>query len=351
MEKSSTESSSDEWRNRRIVTRSTYAGAQSTRSGGVLYAKRRSDKQSVDAVIIAILLAPVMCAALSIAFISHAFSLREKKVSEVAAPVIVVTPTDMPPVGKKSILLLGSDQRIDDPGYRTDVILYITIDTEQKKVSVISFPRDLWVEPPDLYGMKINQLHAIGGFESLAGMFEDNFGIRPDYYVMTNFDNFVSIIDSLGGIDVEIGQELTDDCDLPQAVNGDCAVTPGTLHMDGATALWYVRSRHTSSDYDRMRRMQEVLYGVFKRMMSLNAITRLPELFNTYSKSVETNLKLQDILPLVPSAVKAFGDSSRIRQFAINEDSATPSWSWDGMWILLPDQEAIQAITTEAEAK
>lgn len=251
----------------------------------------------------------------------------------------------------RSILLLGSDQRPNDSGYRTDVILYITIDSDKQKISIISFPRDLWVRVPGLYEMKINQVHALGGFDAVAGLFEENFGIRPDYYVLTNFEGFTGIIDSLNGVDVQIAQELTDDCDLPQAVDGDCTVYPGVSHMDGATALWYVRSRHTSSDYDRMRRMQEVSFAIFSRLMSLNAISHLPDLYDSYQDMVQTNVTVQDALPLLPLAKKAFDDSSIISRYAIDEDYATESWSWDGMWILLPDEAAINQLIREAGAK
>ena len=72
-----------------------------------------------------------------------------------------------------------------------------------------------------------------------------------------DFQGFKGIIDSLGGINVNVGSYLSDNCDLPQAVDRYCTVYPGVMNMDGGTALWYVRSRHTSSDIDRNRRQQD----------------------------------------------------------------------------------------------
>ena len=149
--------------------------------------------------------------------------------------------------GQINFLLLGSDQRPNEGGFRTDAILMVMLDSETKSVSVVSFPRDLWVQVPSLYEMKINQVYELGGFDATAEMFEANFDIRPDYFVLTNFAGFMQFIDNRGGVDVNVGQPLMDDCDLPQQVDGDCTVQPGVLHMDGATALWYVRSRQTTS--------------------------------------------------------------------------------------------------------
>jgi polyisoprenyl-teichoic acid--peptidoglycan teichoic acid transferase len=253
--------------------------------------------------------------------------------------------SDLPPL---RVLLLGSDQRGDDPGYRTDVIVLVSIDPATLTASAVSFPRDLWVEPPSLYGMKINMIQGIGGYDALAEMFETSFGVRPDGYVLVNFSGFTHLIDSLGGIDVQVGQSLTDSCDLPQEPDGVCAVEPGVVHMDGPTALWYARSRDTSSDFDRLRRAQEVVQAVFSRLMHLDVLAHLPETYAALTQDVETNLALDQITPLVPLAVTLFQDPQRIHRYVINEDQAYPSWSWDGMWILVPDLDAIRGVLREA---
>jgi LCP family protein required for cell wall assembly len=252
------------------------------------------------------------------------------------------------PTGQTTILLLGSDQREGDPGYRTDVIVLLLVDADQSVVSAVSFPRDLWVAVPSLYEMKINQVHGIGGFDATAEMMEANFGVRPDYFVLTNFSGFTGIIDRLEGVDVTVEQSLTDRCDLPQAVGGDCTVDPGTVHMDGATALWYIRSRSTSSDYDRLRRAQEVLVGAFGRLMNLKAYKHIPEIYGEFTENVETNMDAAQITSLLPVAVKIFRDPGLIQRFAITEEQATPSWSWNGMWILLPIPDAIQGVLAQA---
>lgn len=253
--------------------------------------------------------------------------------------------------GKMSVLLLGSDQRPDDGGFRTDAILLVTFDSNDKTVSVVSFPRDLWVQVPSLYEMKINQVFELGGFDATAEMMDANFGVRPDYYVMTNFAGFMQFIDNRGGIDVNVGQPLTDDCDLPQQVDGDCTVQPGELHMDGPTALWYVRSRQTTSDLDRLRREQEVLYALIKKLINFKTIEQLSSIKAEVAENVETNFTVEQGFTLLPFITTVLNNEGKISHFAITEDHATPSWSWNGMWILLPDYNAIDNILVQAGAK
>jgi polyisoprenyl-teichoic acid--peptidoglycan teichoic acid transferase len=251
------------------------------------------------------------------------------------------------PEGTLNILVLGTDFR-PGSGFRTDVILLVSIHQSEGTVSVVSFPRDLYVTIPGWGTNRINTAFPHGGFAMMADTFEYNFGVRPTHYIMTNFQGFTGIIDSLGGINVNVGQYLSDKCDLPQAVNTYCAVNPGVVTMDGPTALWYVRSRYTTSDFERGRRAQEVLYGIFDKLMSLNAVTRLPELFAAYQSSVETNLGLDTVAPLLPIASQVIGDSNRVRRYAIGPGQVSNWITSEGAMVLLPNYYAIQAILNEA---
>lgn len=252
------------------------------------------------------------------------------------------------PHGQMKILLLGSDQREGDSGYRTDVIILVVIDTDKNTVTAVSFPRDLWVKTTSAGEMKINQVMQMTGFEGMANMFALNFGVKPDYYVLTNFDGFTQFIDNRGGVEVHVAQELTDDCDLPQGLDGDCTVVPGTVHMDGPTALWYVRSRHTSSDIDRLRRAQEVVMAVAKKVVSWQSIPVLMEIKSEVEDNVETNISLEQALSLMPLAANVIDSPDRIQRVSITEEYAAESMSWDGMWILLPDNQAIRRLLLDA---
>lgn len=259
---------------------------------------------------------------------------------------IPVTEKQMP--GTVNLLILGNDSRPNEGGFRTDVIMFVSINPAKGRVSVISFPRDLYITIPGWTTQRINTAFIYGGFPLLAETFNYNFGIRPQYYIMTNFQGFTGIIDSLGGINVNVGAYLSDECDLRIAVAGRCTVKPGVITMDGATALWYVRSRHTTSDFDRTRRAQEVLYGLFTRFMHIDALTRLPEFYASYQKSVQTNMTLEEMLPLLPIASQVLGDSSRIHRYAVTPYMVSNFITEGGAMVLLPNYNAINAMINEA---
>lgn len=249
------------------------------------------------------------------------------------------------PLGQINILLLGSDQRPDDGGFRTDTIMLLTVNPAQNTVRLTSFPRDLFVYIPGWTMQRINTAMAYGGFDLLALTFEYNFGVRPDYYVMINFAAFQQTVDSLGGVDVYVAWELTDHRDG----YGDYTVPAGLVHMDGETALWYVRSRYTSNDFDRTRRQQEVLQALFQRILSLNGIQRAPELFNIYRQNVTMNLTLDKITALLPTAAQVSSDYSKIQRLAVGPQQVS---NWvvpsTGAQVLLPDREAVMEVMRQA---
>lgn len=255
------------------------------------------------------------------------------------------TPPWVKAPGQVDILLLGSDQR-QDAGFRTDVILWISLNPSTDKVVVVSFPRDLWVYIPGWQMNRINSAHQLG-FGVTQAMFEYNFGIRPDHYVLANFDGFRAIINTLGGVDIYAAQNLTDRCDPPLSTTGYCSVGPGYVHMDASLALWYVRSRYSSSDIDRLRRAQEVLQGIFLKLMSLDAINRADELYALFSYSVQSDMTLADMLPLLPLAAKV-RDTNLVRQYSIGWAEVTPWINEEGSQVLLPNMDAVNALLQQS---
>lgn len=253
------------------------------------------------------------------------------------------TPTGERPLGQKLILILGSDWR-PDSGYRTDVILLMAVNPYDGTVKLLSFPRDLYIEIPNYGYERINVVQQLGGFELTASTFEYNFGIRPDFYIMTNFQGFQYIVDTLGGININVRQDLSDECKLPIAINGICTMSAGQQWMDGQTALWYVRSRHSSSDFDRERRSQEVLEALFFKLMNMNAVMRAPEIYTLLSSSVETNLALTDMVGMLTIAPSIFSDPGRVKQLTITPNEVYDYITPGGAMVLIPDYNAIQSL-------
>jgi hypothetical protein len=180
-----------------------------------------------------------------------------------------------------------------------------------------------------------------------------NLGVRIDNVAIVNFEGFKKIINALGGIDLPLYCPYTDwhvinpDGNLENPNNWRLyTVGPGLVHMDGDTALWYARSRLRSNDYDRGRRQQEVLRGIYTQAMKLNVIPRLPSLYQQVGDVIQTDMRFEDVLALAPMALKL--DAPRIRGFYINNRLVKAWWTPEGANVLLPKIDNIQALIQEA---
>ena len=273
-----------------------------------------------------------------------------------STPTITPTPTlasavhlGLPrPEGQINILILGSDYR-PNKGYRTDVIMILSLNPSKGTATITSFPRDLYVEIPGIGMSRINAAQSYGGFTLSAATMKNNFDVTVDYYIMTTFNGFKGIVDTLGGINVYAASSLYDTCDLPQAVNKHCTVSTGYNLMDGATALWYVRSRNSSNDFDRTRRAQEVITALVQKAVSLDALNRGTELYNLFISSVDTNLPVEKVLELLPLAGKIAADPGILKRYAIGPNNVTnyivPE---NGAMVLIPDRVSISEIIKQA---
>jgi LCP family protein required for cell wall assembly len=248
-----------------------------------------------------------------------------------------------------NIAVLGSDMRPTGiGGFRTDTIMILILNKTAKTASLVSFPRDLYVYIP-AYGMeRINVAfpegmtlnYPGGGF----GLFQDtmkyNFGLKIDHYALMNFWGFKDLIDQLGGIDVYCAVGLHD---TRQGYKDGYGVAAGWNHMDGETALWYVRSRYTSSDFDRVRRQQEVLLGISQTLLNKNALSNIPGFFVTLAKYVESDLTLEMVTPYAELAT-SISISSIQRASVIPNTYATDWITPDGKMVALPNYPAIHTL-------
>lgn len=240
------------------------------------------------------------------------------------------------PPDQINVLLLGSDQRPFSSGFRTDVIILASINPSSGTVNLVSFPRDLFITIPGWGQDRINTAWSHGGFNKLAETLEFNFGVRPDHYVLINFWSFKRVVDSLGGLEVNVGETVSD------YYNGRwITIKQGRQAMNADLVLWYVRTRKTTSDFARHKRQQEVLMAIVDRMISLDAIRRAPEFYNIYKENVTTTLNLGDLLSLLPLGAQIAADTSRIHQYFIGPKLVSNWITPGGAMVLLPDRQAI----------
>jgi LCP family protein required for cell wall assembly len=249
-------------------------------------------------------------------------------------PAAPVGALELPP-DQLNILLLGSDQRPWDSHFRTDTIILCTLNPSQGTISLTSFPRDLYITIPGYGQDRINTVWGRGGFNRLAETFKHNFGVRPDHYVLINFSSFKQVIDSLGGLDVNVGVAVSD-----YRSGYYYTIPAGPTKMDADTVLWYVRSRKTTNDFHRSRRQQEILIAVFQKMLSMNALRRIPEFYAIYKDNVTTDMGLTDLVPLFPLAAQ-LADTSRIHHYFIGPGQVSDWITPGGGMVLLPQQDKV----------
>jgi LCP family protein required for cell wall assembly len=267
-----------------------------------------------------------------------------------AVPVVQVLPKAI------TIVLLGSDRRPDWNEWHTDVVQVVSVQPAMPAVSILSIPRDLYVYIPDFWMSRVNFADMYGDLYSYEGggpaLIQQtllyNLGIPVDHYVRVDFDGFIGIVNILGGVDIPVHCRLEDHWPYPDE-NGDYPIKvlePGVHPMDGETALWYARSRKTSSVFARERRQQQVLEAIWRQARSLDVLPRLPQLWDQYRHMVVTDLHLVDVLRLAEVALRL--DSQNVRTHSIGYQHVTSWTTPKGGNVFLPNWEMIEPLVAEA---
>jgi LCP family protein required for cell wall assembly len=242
-----------------------------------------------------------------------------------------------------NILLLGADRRPWDHQFRTDTIMLATLNPELGRVNVTSFPRDLYITIPGYGSGRINTAWTYGGYPLLKQTFEHNFGVKIDYYALVEFSSFKRIIDDLGGLTVNVTETVSD-----YRAGYWVTIPAGETVMDADTVLWYVRTRKTTNDIARNRRQQEVLQAIFDKLISMDALRRVPEFYEEYHSSVQTDLTLLDMLRWLPFAVK-IAESRDIKQYYLTYHHVYDWITPEGAMVLVPQPEALMQVIRKSQ--
>lgn len=202
-----------------------------------------------------------------------------------------------------SVLLIGADQRPGQVKFNTDSLIFASIDPKTEQVSLLSIPRDTRVTLTGHGYVKINEIAALTDLPTLQKKVEQLTGVPLAGYVQTNFAGFKKIIDSLGGITVDVEKDMY--YETGDLEDGYINLRKGVQRLDGSQALQYARFRHDAlADISRTARQQVVLKAVAKEMFKLSTLPKLPILIPQFMEAVNTNLTAKDILALAKVAVK-----------------------------------------------
>jgi polyisoprenyl-teichoic acid--peptidoglycan teichoic acid transferase len=265
--------------------------------------------------------------------------------------------------GVTNFLLLGIRGEGTDSPNLADTIIVLSYDHATKKPTMISVPRDLWV--PSLQA-KINSAYYYGeqkdppaGIQMAEGAILEDLGIPIHYTAIVNFTIFKETIDLLGGIDLNINPGFTDtQFPIPGMENAEPisaryeAITfaTGSAHLNGETALKFVRSRHSTgdegTDFARSRRQQQVISALRQKMLTpafLLDKNKLDAFFVILDRNLKTNIGHELYPTLAKIALDARNNPVRSVTFSDQPDQNgltilynPPTKQYKGEWVLMP---------------
>jgi len=208
-----------------------------------------------------------------------------------------VPPKEMDWNKKINILLVGIDQRYEDEMSRSDTNLLLSIDPNDKKITIISLPRDTFCELPGYVGyQKLAHAHFYGGVPLLIKTVENILKIEIPFYVEVNFEGFVKMIDLIGGVTIDVEKDMDYESYL-----GDVKIhlKKGLQHLNGEKALMYVRFRmDETGDIGRMERQQKFLKALIEQSLKIENTIRLQKVLIELKNWVRTNLEPWQIIKL-----------------------------------------------------
>ncbi|MHB0976693.1 MAG: LCP family protein [Candidatus Aquicultorales bacterium] len=187
-----------------------------------------------------------------------------------------------------TILLLGSDKRATDKDQgRSDSLMILRVHPKKNVVSVLSIPRDMRVYIPDYGYDKINAAYSLGGPKLTIETVEEFTGLEMNHFIEIDFQGFKRVVDALGGVDIDVkppnGASRLKDYEV------ELDIPAGPQHMNGDTALKFVRVRYVDDDFGRAGRQQEFLKAVFDKAKQPSSFAKLPELINIMTENVKTD--------------------------------------------------------------
>jgi LCP family protein required for cell wall assembly len=276
-----------------------------------------------------------------------------------ATPVVHALPAPLPsthPAARPvTVLLLGIDRRSATGGTNnTDTIILFYLDPEAQRAAMLSIPRDLYVDIPGHGQNRINTAYAYGERDGAGGLalarqtVSATLGIPVDHAVLIDFKVFVTVVDAIGGVDVDVPYDIYDPTYPDSGIGYDpFYISAGSHHLDGATALKYARTRATpSGDFDRTARQRQIVMAVRDQVLNLdllpNLIAQSPQLWADLQGAFEADLTLSEMIDLAVTASRIPTD--QIASGAIDEKCTIPWTTPSGAQVLLPLPDLIDAL-------
>ncbi len=269
-----------------------------------------------------------------------------------------------------NVMLFGEDNRHGDDHGRTDTMILLSIDNVHKKLKLTSFQRDTYVYIPGHGYDKINASYTYGGAALSIQTIQANFGIKIDRYAVVDFDSFIDIIDTLGGIEMEVTQDEIDYINYQMYKNNQSkgnrttiTAKPGTIKLTGQEALWYARNRGltkgedgneiglSGDDWDRTSRQRKLLEKMVTDLKGAD-LGKIVSIVSSIGPKITTNLKKDEITGLVANSLTYIGYEV-VQNYVPKEglwyynNPEDESWDIAGSCIMIADMEAQRVALAE----
>lgn len=258
--------------------------------------------------------------------------------------------------GQINVLLVWYGWDNHQGWYLADTIIVASFNPKKWAVSMISIPRDLYVKKEKgVYG-RINMILPYayartktlsGGVMALAEKATDITGLPISYYAIVDFEWFKDLVDVLGGVDVFVEKPLVD-YQYPWSERSYTTfkINSGRNTLDGDTALKYARSRHSTSDFSRSQRQQQIIKAVFDKMTAngaLKSVTNIKKIYNEYTKMVKTNISVGEMIRVAQYAF----DLKHIFTFWLTSECGydRPSLMKAGCMLYTPNREEFNGMS------
>jgi len=226
------------------------------------------------------------------------------------------------------IVILGVDAR-DGQGWltRTDSIILMNITPRTLDVTMLSIPRDVFIQVPGYGEQRINTINVLGEQETpdtggpalVKASLQESFGVEVDRYVRLDFDAFVELVDAVGGVTIDVPKRIVDyEYPTPDGATVQIEFEPGRQKMDGERALQYARTRHQDDDYQRAARQQQVVDALVRKLTNPLQIVHWPRVVYVLRTHTDTDLTVWNMLEAGPALL--LGWSGREERVLNRED-------------------------------
>jgi polyisoprenyl-teichoic acid--peptidoglycan teichoic acid transferase len=239
-----------------------------------------------------------------------------------------------------NLLILGLDEGFKRRGLGyTDTIILISIPNPKHNLVMLSIPRDLWISISDLEENRVGVVYKYAeakrkgkGLETITTLVSKSLQISVHYYFMVRMQGFINVVDSLGGVDIILSQSIA-------------GYPTGSTHLDGRTALAFVRDRTDADDFSRMFQAQILIKGLIEKILKVESWSKFLKVLSVFRQETKSNIPIWEWLRFGYMILRSYANG--IENYAITRDMVNPRITVRGEQIIEPNWDKIRALTTK----